>query len=136
MTDLHRPSPPPKAPAVDVLGRKVFARDVHVLAEIGVYDHEHGRRQPLSVTVELDVIEADPVNDRLADVLDYGAIVAVIEGIAAGGHVKLVESFADQVALGCLADARVVQARVRVEKPEAFRTAAAVGAEVVIRRAF
>jgi len=49
---------PDTAPAQDlarVIVTKVFVRGLKVDAQIGVYDHEHGRAQPLLVDVELDV---------------------------------------------------------------------------------
>jgi dihydroneopterin aldolase len=44
-----------------------------------------------------------------------------------------VETFAEQVALSCLRDPRVLSVRVRVEKPEALAPAIA-GVEVLLQR--
>jgi dihydroneopterin aldolase len=117
--------------AIELAGAKVFVRDIAVQAEIGLYPHEHGRAQPLRVDVELDVTPS--VSDHVADIVNYETIVAWTREVAATGHIKLVETFAEQVALACMRNTRVLAARVRVEKPEALAPAVA-GVEVLLRR--
>jgi 7,8-dihydroneopterin aldolase/epimerase/oxygenase len=112
---------------------KIFVTGVKVQAQIGVYRHEIGRVQPLIVDVELDV--ATGSSDRLADTFNYEAILAAAQGVAAEGHIDLVETFAHRVARRCLADARVSRARVRIEKPLALAPdAVAAGVEIVLER--
>jgi len=55
--------------------------------------------------------------------------------IAAAGHIGLLETYARRLAHACLSEARVLSARVRVEKPLALapRTAVA-GVEVRLDR--
>jgi 7,8-dihydroneopterin aldolase/epimerase/oxygenase len=116
-----------------VVMTKVFVTGLKVEAEIGVYDHEMGRRQPLVVDVELDVPAAGV--ERLADTVNYESIGRAASQIAAEGHIQLVEAFAERLARACLADPRVMRARVRVEKPLALAPqAAAAGVEITIVR--
>ena len=110
---------------------KTFVRDIRVDAEIGVYDFEYGRTQPLVVEVELDV--APSGFDELGDIINYEHIVNWTREVAAAGHIELVETFAHRVALACMRDNRVLAARVRVEKPEALAPAVA-GVEITLRR--
>jgi dihydroneopterin aldolase len=112
---------------------KVFVTGLKVQAEIGVYRHEIGRVQPLVVDVELDVPTAGA--GRLSDTLNYETILEAAREIAGGGHIELVETFAERLARACLADARVTQARVRVEKPLALAPdAVAAGVELTLVR--
>ena len=112
---------------------RVFVTGLKVQAEIGVYRHEIGRVQPLVVDVELDVPTAGA--GRLSDTLNYETILAAAREIAGGGHIELVETFAERLARACLADDRVTQARVRVEKPLALAPdAVAAGVEIVLVR--
>ena len=112
---------------------RVFVTGLKVQAEIGVYKHEIGRVQPLVVDVELDIPTAGA--DRLSDTLNYETILAAARAIAGGGHIELVETFAERLAQACLADPRVTQARVRVEKPLALAPdAVAAGVEIVLVR--
>ncbi|HEY8005055.1 MAG TPA: dihydroneopterin aldolase [Phenylobacterium sp.] len=112
---------------------KVFVAGLKVQAEIGVYRHEIGRVQPLVVDVELDVPTAGA--DRLSETLNYETILNSAREIAGGGHIELVETFAERLAQACLADGRVTRARVRVEKPLALAPdAVGAGVEITLVR--
>ena len=116
-----------------VIVTKVFVRGLKVEAWIGVYDHEHGRQQPLVIDVELDV--AATHCEQLGDTVNYETILQAAQGIAAEGHIDLVETFAERLAQACFDDARVTRARVRVEKPLALAPhAAAAGVEITAVR--
>jgi len=125
--------PADDAPAARILVTKVFVRGLTVEAEIGVYPHERGRRQPLVVDVELDVAAGGW--RALADTVNYEAIAAHARAIAGSGHIGLVESFAERLAEACFREPRVLRARVRVEKPLALAPdAAAAGVEITAVR--
>jgi dihydroneopterin aldolase len=112
---------------------KVFVTGLRVQAEIGVHRHEIGRVQPLVLDVELDVPTAGA--GRLSETLNYETILQAARDIAAGGHIELVETFAERLAAACLADPRVTRARVRVEKPLALQPdAVAAGVELTVVR--
>lgn len=116
-----------------LVSSKVFVTGLKVQAEIGVYRHEIGRLQPLIVDVELDV--PTDASDRLADTLNYEAILKAAQDIAADGHIALVETFAHRLAQRCLADPRVARARIRVEKPLALAPhAVGAGVEITVAR--
>lgn len=130
---MAKPPSPSAAGEPRVAMMKVFVTGLRVQAEIGVYRHEIGKRQPLSVDVELDVPAAGA--DRLADTVNYETILKAAQAIAAEGHIELVEAFAERLARACIADPRVSRARVRVEKPLALAPdAVAAGAEIVLER--
>ena len=121
------------APQIRAAMTRVFVTGLKVQAEIGVYKHEIGRVQPLVVDVELDLPTAGA--DRLSDTLNYETILAAARAIAGGGHIELVETFAERLAHACLADPRVTKARVRVEKPLALAPdAVAAGVEITLVR--
>ena len=131
---MSKPPPPSGAGGeLRVAMTRVFVTGLKVQAQIGVYRHEIGRLQPLSVDVELDVPSAGA--GRLADTLNYETILAAAREVAGQGHIELVETFADRLARACLADPRVTRARVRVEKPLALAPdAVGAGAEIVLER--
>ena len=111
--------------------RHVFVRDLELDANIGVYHRERGQSQPVRINVDLTVEEGDgPLEDRLSDVVDYGAVVDGIKDILAGGHLNLVETLAEKVAEFCLSDERVRVARVRIEKLKVVPEAKSVGVEI------
>ena len=116
-----------------VVTTKIFVTGLKVQAQIGVYRHEIGRVQPLVVDVELEVPTAGA--ERLSETLNYESILEAARQIAGGGHIELVETFAERLARACLADPRVTQARVRVEKPLALAPeAVGAGVEIILTR--
>lgn len=120
------PFPAPDAPRLE--GLTVFVRGLRIEAGIGVHDHEHGRLQPLVIDVSLD-LGPHPV-ERLGDTINYETVAQAARAIAAEGHIGLVETFAERLALACLEDPRVRRATVRVEKPGALAGAEAPGCEL------
>jgi dihydroneopterin aldolase len=110
----------------------VFVRGLRVDAGIGVYDHEHGRLQPLVIDVALELGDVAVV--RLSDTVNYETVAQAARALAAEGHIGLVETFAERLAQACLDDSRVRAATVRIEKPEALPGASAAGCEVRLAR--
>jgi dihydroneopterin aldolase len=109
--------------------RHVFVRDLRLEADIGVYQHEKGRTQPIRINVDLTVSEAAH-GDHLANVVCYESVVNRIKAIVAAGHLNLVETLAERIAAACLEDGRVSRARIRIEKLAAIPEAASVGVEI------
>ena len=119
--------------ASHIVTTKVFVRGLEVRAEIGVYERERGITQPLIVDIEAEV-EATGWR-HLEETVNYETLAAHAATIAAGGHIGLVETFAQRLAEACVAEARVRQVRVRVEKLRALEpAAAAAGVEIIARR--
>ncbi len=106
----------------------VFVEGLSVDAEIGLYDHERGRTQPLSVDVELALTPA--IAHGIHGTVNYETLAAKARALAASGHIELVETFAERLAADCLNHPRAVRVRVRVRKPEAIEGAAAAGVEL------
>jgi 7,8-dihydroneopterin aldolase/epimerase/oxygenase len=120
--------------SVRITGATVFVRAIRVDAEIGIHDHEYGRTQPLMVDVEMTIDAAG--FEHIGDTVNYETIVAKARAVAAEGHLKLVERYAERLAFACLEDPRAKRVRVRVEKPEALAPdAEAAGVELVVERA-
>lgn len=124
------PLPPTGAPVRE--GLTVFVRGLEVAAGIGVYDHEQGRLQRLVIDVTLELDPA-PI-DRLADTINYEAVAEAARAIVADGHVGLVETFAERLALAMLEDGRVRRCTVRVEKPGALGGEAVPGCALTLAR--
>ena len=120
----------PQAPDAATL-RRVFVRDLVVTTLIGVYRREKKAPQRVRINIEMLVPEnGRPLNDRLANVVDYEAIVTGVRALAADGHVNLVETLVERIAALCLRDRRVRTVRVRAEKLEVLPDAASVGVEI------
>jgi dihydroneopterin aldolase len=126
------------APDAERRERVVFIRGLELMARLGIHPHEKAGPQRIRVSVELVVRDdAAPVGvgpDDFRRVVDYSRMVELARETVATGHVLLVETLAERVAVAALEDHRVERARVTVEKPEAFADVDAVGVIVERRR--
>ena len=102
---------------------RLIVHGIQLQAEIGARAHEQGRRQVLLVDVDLEI--EPPANDDLASAVDYHAIVERAQAIAEGGHIVLIETFAERMASACAQLDRVIQVDVVVRKPSALAPAMA-----------
>ena len=107
----------------------VFIRNLELLAHIGIHGHEQGKPQPVRINVDLGVRES-AIDDRLEHVVDYEAVTMKIRAIVARGHINLAETLAERIADAAFEDARVISARVRVEKLHALAGAESGGVEI------
>ncbi len=101
------------------IGDVIFVRDFVVDCNVGVYAEEQGVTQRVRFTVEACLAsDVFSVDDKMAEVPSYADIIDSIVALARGGHINLVETFAERIASGCLADKRIVAVRVALEKLE------------------
>ena len=124
----------PLAPA-DLPIRKILIGDLVLKTEIGVFRREKGKRQRVRFNIELGVVDRPPRQDRRAEIVCYDRIVTGLRALVAEGHVNLVETLAERAAALCLAVPSALYVRVRVEKLDIYKDAAAVGVEIERRRA-
>ena len=111
--------------------RHVFVKDLKIEALLGIYPEEKAKPQRIIVNIDLSVKEgADRLSDDIKNVVSYEIVVKKVERIVAQGHVNLVETLAELIAAACLKDARVMAARVRIEKPDVIKNARSVGVEI------
>ena len=109
--------------------RHVFVRDLEINAYIGIYEQEKVKAQKVIVNIDLSVKEGSGEDD-ISHVVSYEVVVKKVEAIVAAGHTNLVETLCEKIAESCLKDARVMAARVRVEKPDIIPNARSVGVEI------
>jgi dihydroneopterin aldolase len=117
----------------DAAAYRIVLRDLVISLAIGVPDQERQRPQRVAVSLDLTVRHPGPgFRDEIVAVLSYHGLVEAIRGLT--GPVKLLETLAERIAALCLADARVLAVEVRVEKPDVYPDAAAVGVIITRRR--
>jgi dihydroneopterin aldolase len=86
----------------------------------GVFDAERRDGQDFVVDAVLEVdTRAAAASDGLGDTVDYGALSGALVAVITGEPVCLLETLAARLVAVCLADARVLGARVTVHKPQA-----------------
>ena len=95
----------------------IFIRDLRIETRIGVYEWEQHLKQPLLLDVEFELPSAEPfASDNFADAVDYAAVVARLQALAANHPHKLLERFAEAVAEIMTGEFRAPWAKVRVAK--------------------
>ena len=111
--------------------RLVFVRDLVLDCLIGVHRHERDGSQRVRINLDLTVFEsADPIEDRLSNVLCYEGLILKVRRLATSVHVNLVETLAERLAELCLSEPDVSIVKVRLEKLDVFADAASVGIEI------
>jgi dihydroneopterin aldolase len=126
---LYQSAPKSAAREAKVVDR-VFMHDLVLDVEIGVYTHEKGVTQRVRFSVDVDLIPAvHALNDDIRQAFDYDTIIKGIKTIIARGHINLVETLAEEIAMLCLAHPRAQSVRVMIEKLD--KEPGAVGIEIV-----
>lgn len=112
--------------------REVFVNGLRVDAGIGIYDHEHGRTQPLVIDAVLR-IDVHPIRS-IKDTADYETVGTLARALIARGHIDLVETLAEELGAALCAQPHVQSVEVRIRKPTALPDAEAAGVRVVFSR--
>ena len=113
---------------------RISVRDYTRAVEIGAFRSERGVTQRVRFNVVLEVAHSAAARDDDVDkVLSYETIVEAIEAALAAERLNLLETLAERVAAGCLADPRAVRVFVRIEKLD--RIPGALGVEIARARA-
>ena len=125
----------PEADRSEAPTYRMFVRDLDLKFMIGVHDFEKRAPQRIRVNLDLRVREnRAAIDDRLANVLSYEAVISGIKALSANGHINLIETLAERIAGLCLEDQRVARVAVRVEKLDVDPDAGGVGVEIERRQ--
>jgi 7,8-dihydroneopterin aldolase/epimerase/oxygenase len=108
--------------------REIFVTGLRVEAAIGIYDHEHGRTQPLIIDAFI-TIDTHPIA-HLKDTLNYELVGRMARELIARGHIKLVETLAEELGTAICGLPYVQAVEMRITKPEALSDAVAAGVRV------
>lgn len=113
----------------------ILVRDLRVEVLIGI--HRRERHVPQTVSVDLDIGlpgEAVFASDRVADTIDYEQVALRIKALAASGHFRLVETFAERIARLLLNDFGAPWVKVNAAKIGILPNAGRVGVSIERRR--
>jgi dihydroneopterin aldolase len=107
-----------------------------VAAEIGILDSEKGRTQGLRFDVEIRTVPGyRKIVAETGSYVSYADTVFFIQDkVVNGGHVELVEEWAEAVAAFALQNPLADYVTVKVTKPEIFEDAAGVGIRISRKR--
>ena len=115
---------------------KLELRGLEVACVIGDRPEERDREQTLTVDVSLSLdFSAVAGSDALCDTVDYVVLADAVRAALRQARCRMLERAAECVARVCLADPRVAEARVRVEKPGVIPGLRAAAVEITRQRA-
>ncbi|MDX2257990.1 MAG: dihydroneopterin aldolase [Hyphomicrobiaceae bacterium] len=109
---------------------RIFVDDLVLDCHIGVYAEEQGVTQKVGFRLEAAIAPAvRSRKDEIVEVPSYDDLTNAVKATLAEGHINLVETMAERIAERVLADKRILEVKVRIEKLE--RGPRAVGVEIV-----
>ncbi|MGA9658913.1 MAG: dihydroneopterin aldolase [Asticcacaulis sp.] len=117
---------------MSLISRRIFVKGLRLDAAIGIYDHEHGRTQPLIIDAVFEIERHEIL--ALKDTLNYERVGQVARDLIALGHIKLVETLAEDLARMLVSLPHVLSVEVSIAKPEALSDADQAGVCVIYSR--
>lgn len=106
----------------------VRVRRLRLQAEVGVYDSERGRKQPIEISLEAEVApEATHPEGALGAAVNYAAMAETVRQIVGAAHHDLLEDLAQSIADTLFADPRVLRLDLSIDKLTALDDAESVG---------
>ena len=113
----------------------ILIRDLRVQVLIGIHKRERYVAQVVSIDLDIGLPgEAVFASDRIADTIDYEQVALRIGALAASGHFKLVETFAERIARLLIDDFKAPWVKVSAAKIGILPNAKSVGVSIERRR--
>ena len=113
----------------------IVIRDLRVEALIGIHKRERHVVQTLSIDLEIGIPgTAVFASDKVVDTIDYEQVTLRIKALAASGHFRLVETFAERVASLVIADFGAPWVKVSAAKIGILPNAKFVGVSIERRK--
>ena len=114
---------------------RIELRGLRVFARHGVLDSERrdGQEFVIDAVLWLDT-SAAAAGDDLAKTIDYSALANRLVRLAVEPPVRLIETLAERLAVGCLSEPLVAEAEITVHKPHAPIAHPFDDVAVIIRR--
>jgi dihydroneopterin aldolase len=113
----------------------IVIRDLRVEALIGIHRRERHVVQTLSIDLEIGIPgTAVFASDKVADTIDYEQVTLRIKALAASGHFRLVETFAERIATLLIGDFGAPWVRVSAAKIGILPNAKFVGVSIERRK--
>lgn len=113
------------------MAERIYIRDLRVSCIIGINPRE--RVEPQDVVINICMacdLAAACASDAIGDTVNYKTLKDELVAFCSQSSFFLIERLADAIATRCLADARVRQVTVCVDKPAALTGARSVAVEV------
>ena len=109
----------------------ILVRDLRVDVLIGIHKRERHVAQVVSVDLDIGIPGTSVfASEKVADTIDYEQVALRIKALAASGHFKLVETFADRIAKLLIDDFKAPWIKVSAAKIGILPNAKFVGVSI------
>ena len=111
--------------------RTVFIKDFIIEEIIGIHEHEKIKKQKIKFNVVLGVDQRTIPNERnKKSIVNYEKITNKLEKLVKNKKYNFLESLAEDSFKEIFKDKRINSIKIKIEKPEAIKSAGSVGVEV------
>ena len=113
----------------------ILVRDLRIEVLIGIHKRERHVAQIVSIDLDIGIPGTTVfASDKVADTIDYEQVALGIQKLAASGHFKLVETFADRIARLIIDDFKAPWVKVSAAKIGILPNAKFVGVSIERKR--
>jgi len=111
--------------------RTVFIKDFIIDEIIGFYEHEKIKKQKIKFNIVLDINQNSiPNEEDIKSIVDYEKITNKLKNLTRSKKYNFLESLAEDSFKEIFKDKRINSVTIKIEKPEAIKSAESVGVEV------
>jgi len=115
--------------------RTVFIKDFIIEEIIGIHEHEKIKKQKIKFNVVLDIDQHTIPNEKNKNsIVNYEKITNKLEKLVKNKKYNFLESLAEDSFEEIFKDKRINSVEIKIEKPDAIKSADSVGVEVFKNR--
>lgn len=115
----------------NTIKRTVFIKDFIIEEIIGIHEHEKIKKQKIKFNIVLDINQSSIPNEKdIKSIVDYEKITIKLENLTKNKKYNFLESLAEDSFKEIFEDKRINSVTIKIEKPEAIKSAKSVGVEV------
>ena len=111
--------------------RNVFIKDFIIQEIIGIHEHEKIKKQKIKFNIIINVSkDALPDENDIKSIVDYEKITNKLQNLVKSKKYNFLESLAEDSFKEIFVDKRINSVTIKIEKPDAIKSAESVGVEV------
>ena len=111
--------------------RTVLIKNFFINEIIGIHKHEKINKQKIIFNIAIDVNQNTIPNENdLSSIVDYEKITNNLKNLTKHKNYNFLESLAEDSFKEIFKDKRINSVKIKIEKPEAIKSAMSVGVEV------
>ena len=111
--------------------RSVLIKNFIIHEIIGVHEHEKIKKQKIKFNIVIDVDQnVLPDEKDIKSIVDYEKIINNLKNLTKNKKYNFLESLAEDSFKEIFEDKRINSVKIKIEKPEAIKSADSVGVEV------